>query len=532
MQKAMRKQIYKDTFRYIWAAIGLNVLQVSIEGLMSVKYANIFGNFADAVFALDFTQGIKNIYVFLIALLVTVVLIPAIAFVNDVILVKEAFAHDRKVLGRFLDKSCEAVSKIEVGDMLNRLDEDPNELRLELIFIISSACMIPVTTMYLIMNVWQISMLYFILVAAISTVKFFVPTLVKKAEKKYHNEEKVYGSAVRTYETDISNRGHLINLFGIGESFIKRLDGLYDTFYQSTKKKSIGLKVTADMIQSFTDTFCTIMVLIMGAYLVALQKISPGSVAAMIGYYSVLNTIIKKIDYIMRKAPILDNLSERLEYFYADQEIETGEILKSFESMQGEKLTFSYGNGAALNAVSFSIESGEKVVVYGENGSGKSTMLKVILGLLKGYQGRFKVNGSELSSIQIDSYRSLTAYAMQDPYLFKGTVIENIQVANFNAEKAEIKRLLQEYGILGIAEREIESGGYELSGGERQKLSIIRAMIKDASIIVIDEPENNLDVATMKKLEKWIQNSQKTIIYVSHSPELIACADKRIDLSK
>ena len=89
---------------------------------------------------------------------------------------------------------------------------------------------------------------------------------------------------------------------------------------------------------------------------------------------------------------------------------------------------------------------------------------------------------------------------------------------------------MREYGISDIAECEINSGGYELSGGERQKISIIRAMIKDTPIVFLDEPENHLDVTTMKKVRKWICNSGKIVIYVSHNLELIACADKKIEL--
>lgn len=90
---------------------------------------------------------------------------------------------------------------------------------------------------------------------------------------------------------------------------------------------------------------------------------------------------------------------------------------------------------------------------------------------------------------------------------------------------------MREYGISGIAEREIKSGGYELSGGERQKISIIRAMIKDTPVVFLDEPENNLDITAMEKVKEWIRHSGKTVIYVSHNPEFIACADKEIKLT-
>lgn len=531
MQQTMKKLIYKDAFRYIWIPICLSIFQVCLEGVMSVRYASIFGDFADAVFLMDFSEGLKNLYSFLVALLVTVFLIPTVAFVNDVILVKNAFAHDRRVLSRFLDKTCDAVDQVEAGDMLNRLDDDPNELRLELIYISSAVFMIPVTAGYLIFNVLQISLLYFLIVLGISLVKFIIPLVIKKAEKKYHMKEKEYASAVRACETDISDRAYLINLLGIRKPFVARLDKQYDVFFKDTKKKSIRLNAVIENVKSLVDTFCMMIILLIGAYLVATNKISPGAVAAMMGYYSVLNMIISKFDYIIRRVPILNNLAERLEYFYEGCEANEGRTVAEFDMLQGEKLTFSYENKVVLSSVSFSIKKGDKVVICGTNGSGKSTILKIMLGMLTEYQGELAVNGIRFSEVNMEVYRSLIAYAPQDPYLFKGTVFENIQLASLDGDEAEIKRWMQEYGILSIAEREISGGGYELSGGERQKISIIRAMIKGSPVVFIDEPENNLDNAAVIKMKKWLQASDKTIVYVSHHPDLVACADMRINLS-
>lgn len=527
----MKKQIYKDVFRYIWLPICISVSHYCLEGLTSVRLAGLFGHFADAVFALDFSQGIQNVYSFLAVLLIIILLIPALSFLEDVVLVKNAFAHDRRVLGRFLDKSCEAVGKIEAGDMLDRLDNDPNELRLELVTILSAALMIPATLAYLLVSVHRTSRIYFLIVAAISLVKFFVPVLIKKAEKKYHKEEKEYASAVRSYETDMSDRAHLINLFGMREPFLSRFERLYQAYFKNTKKKSIRLEAAVKSVQSLIDTLCIMMILFVGAYMVAIRQISPGAVAAMMGYYSVLNTIIGKLDYIIRRVPILDNLAERLRYFYEDCEQVEGKPLEQFEVLRGEKLTFVREDQSILDSVSFTVRCGDKAVICGENGSGKSTLMKLALGLLEGYQGTLEVNGTALSDIDKNSYRSLVSYAPQDPYLFKGTVLENVKLAKKEADEAEIRHLMQEYGIGHLAQREIQGGRYELSGGERQKLSLIRAMIRDTPIVFIDEPENNLDAAAMEKLERWMRTSCKTIVYVSHSAELIACANQRIGIS-
>lgn len=531
MKKTVKRLIYKDVFRFVWIPILISIVSSCMENLLLVRSADILGNFADTVFALDLSAGLQNLESFVIVLALTIVAVPALHFVGDVILVKFAMSHDRMVLSRFLDKRCDAIGKVDAGDMLNRLDDDPNDLRLELLAICTSIIIIPITATYLIVYVLKISLIYFIIVLFISLVKFIVPILVKKAQKKYHRETKEYESSVRAAENDFSSRAHLVNLFGISQMLIDRQDSRYHTFFEATKRKSLRLNAAINSIQSFINIICLTVVLLVGAYFVAFDRISPGDVAAMMGYYSILNKIIGEINGLIRRIPILDNLAERLTYFYEDAEFDDkGEKLQQINKLHSKNFSFCYAEKPVFTPCSFTIYNGEKVVVRGQNGSGKSTLINVMLGILHGYSGKLKIDNMEFSKVNLESYRDLISYAPQDPYLFKGSIIDNIKLANPNSDETKVRQLLDEYGISNIAQREIKSGGYELSGGERQKVSIIRAMIKDTPVVFLDEPENNLDITSMAKVKEWICNSDKTIIYVSHNPELIACADKEIEL--
>lgn len=531
MRKTVKRQIYKDVFRFIWLPLVISVVSSGMENLLLIRSADLLGSFADTVFALDLSAGLQALGTFAAVLALTILAVPALHFVGDVILVKSAMSHDRMVLSRFLDKRCDAVGKVDAGDMLNRLDDDPNELRLELLSVCTSVLIIPVAVTYLMVSVRKISLLYFFIVFCISLVKLIVPVFVKKAQKKYHRETKEYASSVRAAETDFSSRAHLVNLFGIGRMLIERQDKRYHAFFRTTGKKSLRLNAAVDSLQSFVNTICLTAVLLVGAYFAALGRISPGHVAAMIGYYSILNRIIRECNGLIRKLPILGNTTERLTYFYEDAEPGVGgKRIERIRELRGEKLTFCYADKPVFAPCTFTIRAGEKVVVRGRNGSGKSTFLNVFLGILQGYGGSLTIDGTELSSVDPDSYRELVAYAPQDPYLFKGTILDNIKLASPHPDETEVRQLLRAYGIPHIAEREIESGGYELSGGERQKISMIRAMIKDTPVIFLDEPENNLDVTAVQAVKEWLCHSEKTVIYVSHNPELIACADREITL--
>ena len=134
----------------------------------------------------------------------------------------------------------------------------------------------------------------------------------------------------------------------------------------------------------------------------------------------------------------------------------------------------------------------------------------------------------EFSEIRMDSLRRQFAYAQQDPYLFEGTVRENIHLGNLQASDKEVEDVMERLGILALADRQITLGQKELSGGEKQKISIARAVLKNADILLLDEPDNNLDSQTLEWLKNFIRQSNKTIIYVSHDEMLSKAADRRI----
>ena len=169
------------------------------------------------------------------------------------------------------------------------------------------------------------------------------------------------------------------------------------------------------------------------------------------------------------------------------------------------------------------------MAIVGENGSGKTTLVKILSGLIMKKGGSLRVNDVDVEHLSIESRRSHIAYAEQNPYLFKGTVRENIRLGNLSATDIEIDALANRLGIFSLCERDV-IGGEELSGGEKQKISIARALLKDTEVILLDEPSNHLDEETKNWLMQFIKNSTKTIVYISHDNELTSCADQTICL--
>ncbi|MFC5603921.1 thiol reductant ABC exporter subunit CydD [Sporosarcina koreensis] len=202
---------------------------------------------------------------------------------------------------------------------------------------------------------------------------------------------------------------------------------------------------------------------------------------------------------------------------------------------------FSYGEDAfTLKNVSAIIRPYEQVAIVGKTGSGKSTLLHVIAGLVSLSEGEVIVNGKSLSNYKEKDWFDQLSYISQDPYLFSGTIAENIAIGGrSDATREEIESAAEKAGISELVES-LEQGydtpigeaGRGLSGGEKQRVAIARAFLKRPSVILFDEPTTGLDLQTERILQSSIQelSNDSTVITVAHRLHTIRNADKLLFL--
>jgi len=194
-----------------------------------------------------------------------------------------------------------------------------------------------------------------------------------------------------------------------------------------------------------------------------------------------------------------------------------------------------------LKNINFTIKPGEKVALIGPSGSGKSTLIKLLLGLERPTKGRILLNGVPLEELYEKDWYDRVSYLAQTPFIFPGSVAENIALGKKEDRRDEITRaaiLAQAHSfIVELPEGYqtfIGEGGRGLSGGERQRIALARAFLKDAKVVVLDEPTNGLDYKTEELLEKGIESlsQNRTVIIIAHRLSTIYRADKIILLDK
>ncbi|WP_098744610.1 thiol reductant ABC exporter subunit CydD [Paenibacillus sp. EZ-K15] len=206
-------------------------------------------------------------------------------------------------------------------------------------------------------------------------------------------------------------------------------------------------------------------------------------------------------------------------------------------SMELDHLRFKYApDSFELKTGEITMGPGEHIAIVGKSGSGKTTLLHLIAGLLKPASGTVRVNGSPLSQFDENAWFKHVSYITQHPYIFAGTLAENIAIgAGGNITRAEIERAAEEAGLAALtAQLEhglntfVGEGGRGLSGGERQRLALARAFLKRPAIILFDEPTVGLDLHTERVLQRSIAKLAKTatMITVAHRLYTIQQADK------
>jgi ATP-binding cassette subfamily C protein CydD len=206
-------------------------------------------------------------------------------------------------------------------------------------------------------------------------------------------------------------------------------------------------------------------------------------------------------------------------------------------------LTWDASRGRALDGLSFRVGAGETLVLAGPSGSGKSSVIEILLGFVRPDSGRVTLNGADIADLVPQALSGLTAWVGQRPMLFAGTIRENIRFARPAATDSEIAEAARQARVSDFAaelpsglDTVVGEGGYGLSGGQAQRVAIARAFLKNAALLLLDEPTAHLDPATEQEVLESLRRLAigRTVILASHSTAAHGFAwgsvGRRIDL--
>ena len=213
--------------------------------------------------------------------------------------------------------------------------------------------------------------------------------------------------------------------------------------------------------------------------------------------------------------------------------------IEKVQKIKMENISFGYEGKCVLKDVNLTFDRNKITAIVGKSGEGKSTLINLIMGFVTPWTGKIFINDCPIENLSEELYRSKISVVWQDPYIFYGTIMENILIGNPNASKEEVERAAKNAKIHDyimslpngynsfVGER-----GMTLSGGQKQRISLARCFLKDAPIIILDEPSSALDGENESYIQDALKkiSKDKIVLIVSHKSQTISFADSIVVL--
>ena len=327
------------------------------------------------------------------------------------------------------------------------------------------------------------------------------------------------------------------------EKFKKRHDELKNTSLFVCKVMSL-LSPIMTVFMNATTSF----LLWIGANEINRSNIDVGDMMAFFQYSVMIITSFLVISLFISSAPNYWVSVERVyEVLLLDSENAEGKSgfegikIDGIESIEFKNLSFAYEGASecSLKNINFKIEKNSKIGIIGTTGSGKSTLVKLLMGFYDSFSGDILINGKSIKNFDKKIFVENIAYASQNSSIFSGSILSNLKMANDNvseetiyeyAKIACIDEFINEKGL----DFKIERAGKNVSGGQRQRLAILRSLIKDASLYVFDDSFSKLDFKTGMSVRKNLFSAfkEKIFVVISQRIETIKNLDKILVLDK
>ena len=433
-------------------------------------------------------------------------------------------------------------SKVKTGYLISRISNDGESLSEFLTFqvpsLISGITTVIVSASIMLYLAPTLALYSFIVIPILIGFTFSIQPRVKR---NYLRTRRTIAAITGNLAENI-NAIRAIKSFNVGNRVENNFDALNTDNYRANMKANL-LASTYGAIVRIIEAAGIAIVLIEGGIQTLAGIIPVGIMVAFVVYVQeffdpvvqlsqTYNSYQSAMVGLTRIYGIIDSEKEK-------ESPDAKEIDKFRDELQFRDITFSYGSGNALESVSFTIRKGQKVAIVGHTGAGKTTISNLLLKFYHPTKGNIIIDGTDLEDINTKSYRKLIAPVLQDPFMFRGTVMENILFANPGISEEEVQKDILEFGLDSIFSRmpngiktEIGEMGRNLSEGQRQAISILRAFILRPQVLLLDEPTSQIDPESEKviigALQKFLEG--RTLILITHRFSLIRLVDDVIVL--
>src|SRR5262245_54067571 len=384
---------------------------------------------------------------------------------------------------------------------------------------------------------WVIAAVYLSTVPVLGLLSSVLSRKIKRIQKLIVAET----TALAGSTTESLRNIELVKTLGLAQQEIQRLNNTTGKILQLELKKVRYLR-SLSFVQGTAVNFLRNSILFLMLYLIFAQEITVGQFFSLWIYSFFIFGPLQELGNVIniyREAEVsLDNFESILKMEKEPQPANPV-VLPDIQRLSFEEVSFKHQSATtlALSKISFSARRGETVAFVGPSGSGKTTLVKLLVGLYQPLAGKILYNDCPLDEIALDALRERIGFVTQDTQLFSGTIRENLLFVNpkaYDEECLEVLRKAACQSLLARADKGLDSvigeGGVKVSGGEKQRLSIARALLRRPNLLVFDEATSSLDSLTEDEISETIRDVSKSqeliTILIAHRLSTVLHADR------
>lgn len=513
-------------------AVGSLIGPHKLEELTNIISASLFGA------AMDF-NAITGIAVFL---LVVYIIAAILNYVQGFIM----STISQKVTKNLRTKISKKINKIplkyfdqtQYGDVLSRVTNDVDTIGQTMNNSIAS--FISGLTLFLGSLIIMLAKNWIMALSAVgaTAVGFLVMFLIMKKSQKYFVLQQKSLGQLDGHIEEVYTGHTVVKAYNAEEQVKKQFDEINNSLYKSAWKSQF-LGGLMGPLMGFISNLGYVAVCVVGAVLVANGSIGFGVIVGFIVYIRLFTQPLSQLGEVMTTFQLMSAASARVSAFLNEEEMQdesekTAVLTNVKGNVEFENVSFGYSpNKKVINGFSASIKAGQKVAIVGPTGAGKTTLVNLLMRFYEVDSGDIKIDGVSIKDIKRENLHDLFAMVLQDTWLFDGTIKENIRYNRDNVTDKQIVAACETVGVdhfirtLPKGYNTVLSENTQVSAGQKQLLTIARATVKNAPMLILDEATSSVDTRTEELIQKAMDNLTKkhTSFIIAHRLSTIKNAD-------
>ncbi|MGE6343656.1 ABC transporter ATP-binding protein [Bacillus mycoides] len=489
--------------------------------------------------AIDFTY-IRNIVILLLGLYILSTVFGIIqGYIISGVAQKVSYNFRKEIDEKINRMPLKYFDKTTHGEVLSRITNDVDTVSQTLNQSMSQIITSVITIIGVLIMMLSISWQMTLVALLILPVSMILIMAVVKRSQKYFKSQQEYLGHVNGQVEEIYSGHNIVKAFNKEEEEVKKFEKVNDTLYHSAWKSQF-LSGMMMPIMTFIGNIGYVAVSILGGWLAVKRTIAVGDILAFVQYVRSFTQPIAQVAQIANVLQSTAAAAERVfEFLEEEEEVPEAENPVKLQKVQGEvtfqDVQFGYNpDKIIINNFSSNIKPGQKVAIVGPTGAGKTTIVKLLMRFYDINSGAICIDGHDIKDFTREDLRNMFGMVLQDTWLFNGSIMENIRYGRLDATDEEVIEAAKAAHVHNFVktlpnkyQMELNEEASNVSQGQKQLLTIARALIADPKILILDEATSSIDTRTEVLIQKAMENLMegRTSFIIAHRLSTIRDAD-------